>query len=124
MPEKTNETTTTTTTTTATEKQTNGSTNLTEKVPQTHSSQPNGINVKSDVKSENGKTNGKDVQEEEPPTADVVVPLDGGWGWFVVLASFLCCTVVGKYREICLSCHCRRAPPETHLIYWTLFIIC
>lgn len=85
MPDKTSEA--------PAEKPTNGSTNLTERVPQTHSSQPNGINVKS----ENGKTNGKEVQEEEPPTADVVVPLDGGWGWFVVFASFLCCTVVGEY---------------------------
>lgn len=28
------------------------------------------------------------------PTADVVVPLDGGWGWVVVLASFSCCLIV------------------------------
>lgn len=89
MPDKTNETTT--------DKQTNGSTNLSEKRPPLHSSQPNEINAKSDLKFENGKANGKDIEEDEPPTADVVVPLDGGWGWMVVLASFLCCTVVGSY---------------------------
>lgn len=50
----------------------------------------------------NGKTNEKTVENAKPangtnnvkPTADVVVPLDGGWGWVVVLASFTCCLVV------------------------------
>lgn len=50
----------------------------------------------------NGKTNEKSIEDATPPpidpivkpTADVVVPLDGGWGWVVVLASFICCLVV------------------------------
>lgn len=50
----------------------------------------------------NGKTNEKTLEEatappndtKVKPTADVVVPLDGGWGWVVVLASFICCLVV------------------------------
>lgn len=36
----------------------------------------------------------KAVVEEETPTADVVVPLDGGWGWVVVAASFFCNLIV------------------------------
>lgn len=44
----------------------------------------------------NGKVGEKPVEEPEDvkPTADVVVPLDGGWGWVVVVASFICCLVV------------------------------
>lgn len=48
----------------------------------------------------NGKTNDKANDDATPnetnvkPTADVVVPLDGGWGWVVVLASFICCLIV------------------------------
>lgn len=44
----------------------------------------------------NGKTGEKTNEEPEDvkPTADVVVPLDGGWGWVVVIASFICCLVV------------------------------
>lgn len=48
----------------------------------------------------NGKTNEKPNDDQTPndatvkPTADVVVPLDGGWGWVVVLASFICCLIV------------------------------
>lgn len=30
----------------------------------------------------------------EPPTTSVVIPPDGGWGWLVMIASFLCNTVV------------------------------
>lgn len=33
-------------------------------------------------------------EEEDAPTADVVVPLDGGWGWVVVAASFFCNLIV------------------------------
>lgn len=36
----------------------------------------------------------KPVVEDETPTADVVVPLDGGWGWVVVAASFFCNLIV------------------------------
>lgn len=51
----------------------------------------------------NGKTNEKTIDDVQKPandinnvkpTADVVVPLDGGWGWVVVLASFVCCLMV------------------------------
>ncbi|XP_031639817.1 monocarboxylate transporter 12-like [Contarinia nasturtii] len=44
----------------------------------------------------NGKIIEKKIEEEdeEVVTADVVVPIDGGWGWVVVVASFLCCTIV------------------------------
>lgn len=44
----------------------------------------------------NGKVADKttDETEDENPTADVVVPLDGGWGWVVVISSFTCCLIV------------------------------
>lgn len=45
----------------------------------------------------NGKVVEKVTEDGEngvPPTADVVVPIDGGWGWVVVVASFICCLVV------------------------------
>lgn len=63
-------------------------------------SQQNGIIQKTTEKIENGKiaTQNGDLDEdddEELPTADVVVPLDGGFGWVVVAASFLCCVIVG-----------------------------
>lgn len=46
------------------------------------------------------KTDGGDTLTEQTeetadaPTASVVVPLDGGWGWVVVGASFCCNTIV------------------------------
>lgn len=33
-------------------------------------------------------------EEETQPTADVVVPIDGGWGWVIVVASFMCTLIV------------------------------
>lgn len=33
-------------------------------------------------------------ENDAKPTASVVVPLDGGWGWVVVAASFCCNTIV------------------------------
>ncbi|KAL7736910.1 hypothetical protein ACLKA6_008785 [Drosophila palustris] len=36
----------------------------------------------------------EDVEEEEIETAAVVVPPDSGWAWVVMVASFLCCTVI------------------------------
>lgn len=46
-----------------------------------------------DAPQQNGNAKSEKV-EEEKPTANVVVPLDGGWGWVVVIASFFCCLVV------------------------------
>lgn len=40
------------------------------------------------------KTAPETANEDVKPSADVVVPLDGGFGWIVVLASFICCLVV------------------------------
>ena len=46
-------------------------------------------------KVQNGNTNNKlQLMKEEPPTTSVIVPPDGGWGWLVMIASFLCNTVV------------------------------
>lgn len=46
-------------------------------------------------KVQNGNTNNKlQMMKEEPPTTSVIVPPDGGWGWLVMIASFLCNTVV------------------------------
>lgn len=42
----------------------------------------------------NGKIAEDEVEDDVIPTADVVVPIDGGWGWVIVFASFLCCVVV------------------------------
>lgn len=48
--------------------------------------QQNGSSQK-EKQPENGET-------EVAQTATLVVPLDGGWGWVVVAASFTCCLVV------------------------------
>lgn len=64
---------------------------------QTVESNPNGSLLKVPSPQLNGKIVEKKIEEEEEedvPTADVVVPIDGGWGWVVVFASFLCCLIV------------------------------
>ncbi|XP_068145010.1 monocarboxylate transporter 14 isoform X2 [Drosophila tropicalis] len=40
------------------------------------------------------KKDNKDDDEEEIEEAEVVVPPDSGWAWVVMVASFLCCTVI------------------------------
>lgn len=46
-------------------------------------------------KVQNGNANNDKLEKNaEPPTTSVIVPPDGGWGWFVMIASFLCNTVV------------------------------
>ncbi|EDS36874.1 monocarboxylate transporter [Culex quinquefasciatus] len=52
--------------------------------------QPDGENGTKKV--QNGDN--KQAKNAEPPTTSVVVPPDGGWGWLVMIASFLCNTVV------------------------------
>uniref|UniRef100_A0A8D8H1I7 Monocarboxylate transporter 14 n=1 Tax=Culex pipiens TaxID=7175 RepID=A0A8D8H1I7_CULPI len=52
--------------------------------------QPDGENGTKKV--QNGDN--KQTKNAEPPTTSVVVPPDGGWGWLVMIASFLCNTVV------------------------------
>lgn len=63
-------------------------------------SKSNGVNVPNDkllhvpTQDQAISNNKKDEEEDETqPTADVVVPTDGGWGWVIVVASF-CCTLV------------------------------
>lgn len=50
------------------------------------------------VPQQNGSTQKEKLPEKEetevPPKATLVVPLDGGWGWVVVAASFMCCFIV------------------------------
>ncbi|EDW02174.1 monocarboxylate transporter 10 [Drosophila grimshawi] len=36
----------------------------------------------------------EELEEEDIETAAVVVPPDSGWAWVVMVASFLCCTVI------------------------------
>lgn len=67
----------------------NGSIGASEKLLKVPSPQLNGkVTDKAIDKKE------EEEDEEVAPTADVVVPLDGGWGWVVVIASFLCCLIV------------------------------
>lgn len=50
------------------------------------------------VPQQNGSTQKEKLPENEETevatTATLVVPLDGGWGWVVVAASFTCCLIV------------------------------
>lgn len=50
--------------------------------------------TQTDLPITNGDTNGKQMMKLEPPTATVVVPPDGGWGWIVMIASFFCNAIV------------------------------
>lgn len=52
--------------------------------------QPEGENGTKKVQNGDNKL----AKNAEPPTTSVVVPPDGGWGWLVMIASFLCNTVV------------------------------
>jgi MFS transporter, MCT family, solute carrier family 16 (monocarboxylic acid transporters), member 14 len=53
--------------------------------------------VKTDTNNEpkkNGTTKVIEKMEEELPTASVIIPPDGGWGWLVMMASFSCNVIV------------------------------
>lgn len=63
----------------------NGSLGTTEKLLKVPSQQLNGKIIEKTV---------EDNEKKVALTADVVVPLDGGYGWVVVVASFICCLVV------------------------------
>lgn len=64
----------------------------------TDRNQSNGKEAWNNEPIQNGKYTKTEVaemeQETAAPTASVVVPLDGGWGWVVVAASFCCNTIV------------------------------
>lgn len=63
-----------------------------------HEKQQNGAAIANDkllqVPHQNGVDQNPNDDDEIVPTADVVVPLDGGWGWVVVAASFFCNLIV------------------------------
>lgn len=69
----------------------NGSVGAAEKLLKIPSQQLNGKVTEKTVEKPKEE---EEEDEDVPPTADVVVPLDGGWGWIIVIASFLCCLVV------------------------------
>lgn len=60
-------------------------------------SKPNGVAIPNDkllhVPAPEPAADDKN-EEETQPTADVVVPIDGGWGWVIVVASFMCTLIV------------------------------
>lgn len=53
---------------------------------------PNGTQPAEPPVNGNGKV--KEMMKLEPPTATVVVPPDGGWGWVVMVGSFFCNVIV------------------------------
>lgn len=42
----------------------------------------------------NASKSANETDQIDLPTADVVVPIDGGWGWVVVASSFFCTLIV------------------------------
>jgi len=47
--------------------------------------EPNGRSTENPTE----KSNGKELNDEVEEESSIVTPPDGGWGWMVVLASFL-----------------------------------